>query len=63
MSRNKKEEKKAAKKEITKNIRDLLNFKITVPLGNPSYKLLHTNQFITEFFRLRRQNIRIRIRK
>jgi hypothetical protein len=41
------QEKKAAKKEITKSIRDLLNFKITVPLGNPSYKLLHTNQFIT----------------
>jgi hypothetical protein len=41
------QEKKAAKKEITKSIRDLLNFKITVPLGNPNYKLLHTNQFIT----------------
>ena len=40
-------EKAEAKKQITKSIRDLLSFKITVPLGNPSYKLIHTNKFIT----------------
>lgn len=40
------QEKKAAKKEITKSIRDFLTMKITLPLGNSNYKLLHTNQFL-----------------
>ena len=40
-------EKTEAKKEITKSIRDLLTFNITVPLGNPNYKLIHTNKFLT----------------
>ena len=40
-------EKAKAKAEITKSIRDLLTFNITVPLGNPSYKLIHTNKFIS----------------
>lgn len=40
-------EKNEAKKEITKSIRDLLTFNITLPLGNPNYKLIHTNKFIT----------------
>ena len=39
-------EKNAAKEEITKSLRDLLTFNITVPLGNPSYKLIHTNKFV-----------------
>ena len=40
-------EKTAAKEEITKSLRDLLTFNITVPLGNPNYKLVHTNKYIT----------------
>lgn len=40
-------EKAKAKSEITKSIRDLLSFNITVPLGNPAYKLIHTNKFIS----------------
>ena len=40
-------EKTAAKEEITKAARDLLTFKITVPLGNPNYKLIRTNKFIS----------------
>ena len=39
-------EKTAAKEEITKSLRDLLTFNITVPLGNPNYKLIHTNKYI-----------------
>ena len=38
-------EKNAAKEEIVKSIRDLLTLKITLPLGNPNLKLVHTNQF------------------
>lgn len=38
-----------AKAEITKSIRDLLTFKITLPLGNPNYKLIHTNTWITTY--------------
>lgn len=42
--------KSSAKDEITKSIRDLLTVTITLPLGNPNLKLVHTNQFIyTEF--------------
>lgn len=40
------QEKKAAKKEITKSVREMLSMKITLPLGNPNYKLIHTNQFL-----------------
>lgn len=43
-------EKAKAKQEITKSIRDLVTFKITVPLGNPNHKLIHTNKFITTTF-------------
>lgn len=39
-----------AKKEITKSVRDLVKFDITVPVGNPNYKLLHTNKFLTTTF-------------
>ena len=39
-------ERAAALDEIFKSIRDLLTVKITVPLGNPSFKNIHTNQFI-----------------
>lgn len=50
-------EKQSAKDEITKSVRDLLNVTITLPLGNPNLKLVHTNQFIftelpTDFFEL-----------
>lgn len=38
-------EKKAAKEEIVKSIRDLLSLKVSIPLGNPNLKLVHTNQF------------------
>lgn len=31
--------------EVTKSIRDLLTLKVTLPLGNPNLKLVHTNQF------------------
>ena len=40
-------EKAKAREEITKSIRDLLTFNITLGLGNPNLKLIHTNQFIT----------------
>ena len=39
-------EKNAAKEEIAKSIRDLYSLKITLPLGNPNLKLVHTNQFL-----------------
>ena len=32
--------------EITDSVRDLSNLKITLPLGNPSLKYVHTNQFL-----------------
>ena len=38
-------EKAAAKKLITDSARDYLTAKITLPLGNPNLKLVHTNQF------------------
>lgn len=34
-----------AKKEIVDSVRDLYTAKITLPLGNPNLKLVHTNQF------------------
>ena len=43
-------EKTKAKEEITKGVRDLVTFNITIPLGNPNYKLLHTNKFLTTSF-------------
>lgn len=39
------EDKAKAKNEIVESIRDLLSLKITLPLGNPDLKLVHTNQF------------------
>lgn len=39
------QEKQAAKKEIVESVRDLLSLKVTIPLGNPDLKLVHTNQF------------------
>lgn len=39
-------EKVEATKEIVKSIRDLISLKITLPLGNPNLKLVHTNQFL-----------------
>lgn len=39
------QEKQAAKKEIVESVRDLLSLSITIPLGNPDLKLVHTNQF------------------
>ena len=47
MVTKKEKEQKAAKAEITKHIRELVKFNITVPLGNPNYKLIHTNSFIS----------------
>lgn len=35
-----------AKEKITESIRDLYTAKITLPLGNPNLKLVHTNQFL-----------------
>lgn len=37
--------KTAAKDPVIESIRDLLSLKITLPLGNPDLKLVHTNQF------------------
>lgn len=43
-------EKASVKDEITKSVRSLLTLTITLPLGNPNLKLVHTNQFLfTEF--------------
>ena len=39
-------EKVKAKELITDSARDYLTAKITLPLGNPNLKLLHTNQFL-----------------
>jgi len=39
-------EKQEAIKEIVKSIRDLVSLKVTLPLGNPNLKLVHTNQFL-----------------
>ena len=39
-------ERASAEKEIVDSIRDLFTLKITLPLGNPNFKLLHTNQFV-----------------
>ena len=38
-------EKAAAKEQIVDSVRDLLTLKVTLPLGNPDLKLVHTNQF------------------
>lgn len=35
-----------AEEKMFESIRDLLTVKITLPLGNPNYKLIHTNSFI-----------------
>lgn len=35
-----------AQEEIVKSVRDLLTLKLTLPLGNPNLKLVHTNQFL-----------------
>lgn len=35
-----------AKQEMQKSIRDLASLEITLPLGNPNLKLVHTNQFL-----------------
>jgi len=49
-------EKASAKNRITESIRDLYTLKVTLPLGNPNFKLVHTNQFIwldlPEYFKL-----------
>lgn len=39
-------EKAAATQEIVKSIRELLSLKVTLPLGNPNLKHVHTNQFL-----------------
>lgn len=39
-------ERASAEKEIVDSIRDLFTLKITLPLGNPNFKLIHTNQFV-----------------
>lgn len=39
-------EKASALEEIGKPIRDLLNMKVKIPLGNPSLKNVHTNMFL-----------------
>lgn len=39
-------EKAAAKKEMVDSIRDLLTLKLTLPLGNPNLRFVHTNQFL-----------------
>ena len=36
----------AAYNEIFKSVRDLLSLKMTIPLGNPALKHVHTNQFL-----------------
>ena len=35
-----------ARNRLTESIRDLLSFKLTLPLGNPLLKKLHTNMFV-----------------
>jgi len=39
-------EKQAATEAIQKSVRDLLTLKLTLPLGNPALKKVHTNQFL-----------------
>lgn len=39
-------EMQAAKDEIQKSVRDLATLKLTLPLGNPALKKVHTNQFL-----------------
>ena len=39
-------EKAKAKEQLIDSIRDLYNAKISLPLGNPNLKLVHTNQFL-----------------
>ena len=36
----------SARNRMTESIRDLLSFKLTLPLGNPLLKKLHTNMFL-----------------
>lgn len=36
----------SAREEIQKSIRDMLSLKMTIPLGNPNMKMVHTNQFL-----------------
>ena len=45
-SNNITKEKSSAIEEIGKPIRDFLNLKVTIPLGNPSLKNIHTNMFL-----------------
>ena len=35
-----------ADEEMFKSIRDLFTLKITLPIGNPNFKLIHTNSFV-----------------
>ena len=35
-----------AKEQMVDSVRDLYNVKITLPLGNPNLKLVHTNQML-----------------
>ena len=46
MSSAKDKEKKAATEIIDESIRELLNLKLTLPLGDKNLKQVHTNQFI-----------------
>lgn len=39
-------EKAKAREQLVDSIRDLYSAKITLPLGNPNLKLVHTNQFL-----------------
>jgi len=39
-------ETKAAQEAIQKSVRDLLTLKLTLPLGNPALRKVHTNQFL-----------------
>ena len=59
---NTQNEKAEATKKIVESIRDLCSLKITLPLGNPNLKLVHTNQFLftelpTEFFELANMDV------
>lgn len=40
------EDKANATELITESIRDLLSMKVSIPLGNPAFKHVHTNQFL-----------------
>ena len=46
MSRMLVSEKDSAKDKVFESIRKLLTLKMTLPLGNPNLKLVHTNQFL-----------------